>query len=155
MHNITLKILKPIYKSFDCECCGICHPEGLSIYYNDELIWEKYSDDHYSSHQTEDSILNTILNKWQENSHAEILLASSEEKRNNYNLTSPGNSIAKTPESWAEYHNSTKEYINTMYDIFQEHCTHLPSNESLQVKMIALWLEEELDHKIPIIELEK
>ena len=110
MNNITLKIVTPIYKSFECECCGLCQPEGLSIYYNEELIWEKYSDDHYSSHQTEDSIKNTILNKWQEHSYAELLLAASEEKRNNYNLTNPGNYIARTPESWAEYHNSTKEY---------------------------------------------
>lgn len=155
MHNITLKILKPIYKSFDCECCGPCYPEGIFIYYNNELIWEKYSDGHYSGHETEDSIVNTILNKWRENSNAEILLASNEENRNDYNVKHPGNSIAKTPESWKDYHHSTQEYVDTMYDVFQEHCVHLPSNESLQVKMIALWLEEELGNKIHIIEVEK
>lgn len=141
--NIVLNLVKANEPPFDCECCGTCYPEGLIIKYNGIVIWEKFSDGHYSGHQTQESILNTIVDKWTSDALEKVTLESSEDSRHKWNEQHPGNAIALTPDSWAQYHSHAKSYYLDSAQIIKENCQKLPYDDILQVKMIALWLEEQ------------
>lgn len=144
MTKNTLRIVKTYDEPFDCEDCGMCYPEGLYIEYNGEVIWEKFSDGHYSGHQTEESILNQILNKWYADMCVQHEQDKSEEKRLEWNKNYPGNAIARTKESWLEYQTNNFSYVQQSIDNIKSNCQNLPYDEVLQTKMIALWFESEI-----------
>lgn len=141
----TIRVVKTYSEPFDCEDCGTCYPEGLYVEYEGVVIWEKFSDGHYSGHQTEDSIPNTILNKWYGDNQNIIELNHSEEKRHDWNKNHPGNGIARTTESWKEYKNSQFKYLQETFNNMKKHFENLPYDDILQIKMIALWLESETE----------
>jgi NTP pyrophosphatase (non-canonical NTP hydrolase) len=142
MTKNTLRIVKTYDEPFDCEDCGTCYPEGLYIEFNGVVVWEKFSDGHYSGYQTEDSILNAMLNKWYQDKLIQYEYIKSEEQRLDWNKMYPGNIIAKTPESWIKYQNENFSYVQQIMDNIKNNCKNLP-DEILQVKMIALWFESE------------
>lgn len=141
--HITLRIVKTYGEPFDCEDCGTCHPEGLYVAYDGVVVWEKFSDGHYSGHQTEMSILNAILEKWYNDMQSLHEVEKSEQNRLHWNRNHPGNAVARTPESWKEHQNECFSFITESVANIKENCENLPYNETLQVKMIALWFEEE------------
>jgi hypothetical protein len=150
MTQNTLRIVKTYDEPFDCEDCGTCYPEGLYIEFNGAVVWEKFSDGHYSGHQTEDSILNTMLNKWYQDKLNQHEYMKSEEQRLNWNKMYPGNAVARTPESWLKYQNENFSYIQESMDNIRNNCKNLPNNEILQTKMIALWFEFETGENFDI-----
>ena len=150
MNNLHFKVVKTYDEPFDCEDCGTCYPEGLYVEYNSVVVWEKYSDGHYSGNQTEDTILNTILAKYVADCNEELDLQLSEEKRHEWNKNYQGNAIARTPESWREYHESNRAYITDTEESIKEDCQNLPYDEVLQVKMIALWIESATGQAVSI-----
>lgn len=150
MNNLHFKVVKTYDEPFDCEDCGTCYPEGLYVQYNGVVVWEKYSDGHYSGNQTEDTILNTILAKYVSDCNEELDLQLSEEKRHEWNKNHQGNAIARTPESWREYHESNRAYITDTEESIKEDCQNLPYDEVLQVKMIALWIESATGQAVSI-----
>lgn len=150
MKQHTLRIVKTYDEPFDCEDCGTCYPEGLYVEYNGFVIWENFSDGHYSGHQTEESILTTMLAKWYEDKLAHHEWMKSEEQRLEWNKNYPGNAVARTPESWLEYQNESFTYVQDSVDNIKENCENLPYDEVLQVKMIALWFESEIGETFDI-----
>lgn len=150
MQKSIIKIVKTYDEPFDCEDCGTCYPEGLYIEYDDVVVWEKSSDGHYSGYQTEESILDCIMNKW----YNDLLIMheenKSEEKRMEWNRNYPGNAIATTKESWQEYHNESFEYVKDSLETIKKNCENLPYDEELQVKMIALWIQDDTGEEIEI-----
>lgn len=148
--HTNLRVVKTYDEPFECEDCGSCYPEGLYVEYNGEVIWEKFSDGHLSGHQTEDSIVNTILNKWYVINEMIIHNNYTEQKRNEWNKNHPGNGVASTTESWSEYKKSSIDYLSETLESLKTNCENLPYNETLQVKMIALWLEADTEEVFDI-----
>jgi hypothetical protein len=152
MSNMIFKVETIHGKMYDCECCGCYSSEGICIYVNDTMVWEKYSDGHMYGRQTEETILDSILDKWFESNLSIIEEKHTEKARVKWNKDHPGNGIARTPESWLEYKNSQIEYIKSSKEQVVESCKVLPYSETLQVKMIALWIEEVTGEKIKVVE---
>lgn len=141
MHNI-ITFIKTSSQPFDCECCGMCHPEGLKIQYNDILVFEKFSDDHLSFYQSEFSILDSIINKWYSDNLTIIQNNMSEKSRHDWNSQYPGNSIASSIDSWVEHQNIYLSFLNESFETLKLNCSNLPEDDLLKVKMILLWLED-------------
>ncbi len=126
----------------ECECCGMYSAEGIFVFANNVLIWKKYSDGHMYGNQTEDSILSTMLKFWEENEMTKIAIESSDQARIDWNKNYPGNGIARTVESWKEYNQEKENNVKAIVQSVKQSCSVLPYDETLQVKMIALWLED-------------
>lgn len=152
MTRHTLKIVETSEEPFDCECCGTCYPQGLYIEFNGETVWEKYSDGHYSGHVTENSIVNSILDKW----HADMLAIHentiTEKMRLEWDKAYPTSSVAKTREGWLEHQNEYFSFVINGIENIKENCKNLPYDATLQAKMIALWFESETGEVIDIVE---
>lgn len=152
MKKHTLRLVDTYEKPFTCEDCGTCYPEGLYIEFNGEVVWEKFSDGHYSGHQTEDSIVNSILNKWYLDQKALHEINKSEEKRLEWDKEKPRSSIAKTQEGWIEHQNELFSFITDSVETIKQNCENLPYDEKLQARMIALWFEAETGESFDIVE---
>jgi hypothetical protein len=126
----------------ECDCCGSYSAEGIFVLADKNIIWKKYSDGHMYGEQTEESILDSILTYWEEIQLNQINKESTEEARVDWNLNHPGNGIARTEESWKQYNQEKIDYLKESLSRVRESCKNLPYNEVLQVKMVALWLEE-------------
>lgn len=148
----TFKIVNTTGEPFECEDCGVCYPEGVYISVDDLVVWEKSTDGHYSGYQTEESISECILNHIKATSLELIESGFTEDARLQWNKTHPGNAVASSPESWLEYKQETIEILEDSLERLTENCKILPYAEHLQVKMIALWLEEEFGEKIQVFE---
>ena len=145
--------IKDIYgELYDCECCGCYSASGTVISVDETTIWMDYSDGHLSGKTTETSILESFLSHYRDQEFQKIQQESTEEKRIQWNTDFPGNGIAVTPESWAKYHSGHYEYINGVIEYVKEMCANLPSNPKLQIKMICLWLQDEVDLDVEFIE---
>lgn len=152
MTKHTLRIVETSEEPFDCECCGTCYPEGLYIEFNGETVWEKYSDGHYSGHQTENSIVNSILDKWHADMLADHEHTLTEKTRLEWDTAYPRSSIAKTRESWVEHQNERFSFIIDSIENIKQNCQNLPYDEKLQARMIALWFEAETGEGFNIIQ---
>ncbi len=148
--NIKIEYIRG--KLHECDCCGIYSSEGTSVYVDNEMVWEKYSDGHMYGRQTEDSILNCVVNAWLNKNLQETEAAHTEAARHEWNKNNPGNGIARTPESWEEYKNEKVKYYNESVNTIIENCKILPYNEGLQVRMIAIWIEDVTGEKIEVEE---
>lgn len=148
----TLKIVNTTGEPFECDDCGTCYPEGMYICVDDVVVWEKSTDGHYSGHQTENSISECILNHIKDTYLAMTDNHFTEDARLQWNKNHPGNAVASSPESWLEYKQESIAILENSLERLTENCKILPYTEHLQVKMIALWLEEEFGEKIQIIE---
>ena len=147
---MKIKVEKMAGSIHDCECCGMYSAEGVFISVNDKLVWKRYSDGHLYGNATEESILNAILNAWLEIKNQEAEKEFTEQARLNWNKSNPGNGIARTPESWLEYKQSQLSYFTDTIKYMKEECSHLPYDETLQAKMIALWFESTTGEKIDV-----
>lgn len=136
----------------ECDCCGIYSSEGTSVYVDNELVWERYSDGHLYGRQTEKSILKAIVDAWLQKSLKEIEETCTEECRLDWNKKYPGNGIARTQESWEEYKQEKIKYCLDSVNTIIENCHLLPYNEGLQVRMIALWIEDVTGEHIEVDE---
>lgn len=134
----------------ECECCGTYSAEGIFVLADENLIWKKYSDGHMYGEQTEESILDSILNCWEEIQLNKINKESTEEARIDWNVKHPGNGIARTEESWKQYNQEKVDYLKETLSRVRESCDKLPYSEVLEVKMIALWLEECFGEEIAV-----
>lgn len=151
----TLKIVNTTGEPFECDDCGTCYPEGVYVCVDDVVVWEKSTDGHYSGYQTEESISECILNYIKKTSLELIDNGFTEEARFQWNKNYPGNAVASTPENWLEYKRESISILESSCERLTENCQILPYAEHLQVKMIALWLEEEFGDKVQIIEEEE
>jgi hypothetical protein len=147
-----LKVTTISGPSGDCECCGFYSGSGTEIYFNDELIWRKYFDGHMGGDCPEESVLNAVINAWNQFNIATIDAKFTEEKRHQWNKEKPGNGVARTPESWKEYKEQNLGFQKESFDNVKEACENLPHDEVRQVKMIALWIEEYTGEKIQVVE---
>ncbi len=136
----------------DCDCCGTYYGEGVFLFCEDKLIWERYSDGHMYGRQTESSILDSILSHLEGFKLEEIEAEYNEEGRIIWNKKYPGNGVARTQDSWLERKNELVSYIKENISQIRENCKILPYNEVLQVKIILLWIEEVFGDKIQVIE---
>lgn len=138
--------------SGDCECCGFYSGSGTEIHVNDELVWRQYFDGHMGGESPDESVLNAVLNAWNETNIFNIEAEYTEEKRHKWNKHHPGNGIARTPESWAEQKKQMLKFQEDGLSQIKESCANLPYDETLQVKMIALWIESSTGEKIQVLE---
>lgn len=153
MDNKTFFKVEKIHgKMYDCDCCGSYCSEGTNVYVNDTLVWEKYSDGHLYGRQTEENLLNCIVKEWNRINLEVIENNHTEESRLKWNKSYPGNGIARTPESWEEYKNEMLQYQDGLIENVMESCKNLPYDETLQTKMIALWIESVSGEKIEVLE---
>ncbi len=150
--SIFFKVEKIQGKTYDCDCCGFYSSSGINIYLNEELVWEKYYDGHMAGNQTEDSILTCVVNAWNNYNLDKIEKNYTEEARNKWNEDHPGNGIARTTQSWGEYKEELINYQNKSKDKIIKSCENIPYDETLQVKMIALWIEEQSGEAIVVEE---
>lgn len=139
---MEFKVEKIHGKTYDCECCGSYSSEGICIYVNSHMIWEKYSDGHMYGRQTEESILDSVINAWIDYNLSSLKESHTEKSRINWNKQNPGNGIARTPESWKKYCDEKVQYIEDSKKQIIENCKLLPYDEVLQLKIIAIWIEE-------------
>lgn len=151
--SITIKINKYSEEEYECDNCGTCYPEGMFIEFNDEKICETHTDGHFSGFFTEKTILDAILDKWHEIEFKKHQESATEEKRIEWNKNHPGNGIARTEESWKEYKNRQLSFLDQNLKNIKSNCENLPYDEILQVKMIALWIENEIREKVNVIEI--
>lgn len=147
---INFKVEEISGKSYDCECCGCYSASGTRVYVNDEMVWEKYFDGHMGGNQTEDSLLNTVLQAWYEQTVYEIELKYSEQSRAQWKKDKPGSSVADHIDSWTEYKAPELKYLKENFDTIKKHCEELPYDELIQVKMIALWIEAEHGYAVNV-----
>ncbi len=148
---MKIKVQKMYGSLQECECCGTYSAEGFFVFADDNLIWKKYSDGHMYGEQTEESILDSILNYWEEDELNKIKKESTEEARIDWNVKHPGNGIARSEESWKQYNQEKIDYLKETLSRVRESCDKLPYNEVLEVKMIALWLEEHFGEDMDVI----
>lgn len=148
---MIFKVEKMLGSLHECECCGMYSADGVFIFANDVLIWKKYSDGHMYGTQTENSILSVMLDSWKENNLEKIDVEFSEEARIDWNKRYPGNGVARTKESWSEYKKEKEEYIDGVVENVIKCCQQLPYDETLQIKMIALWLEENCGEEFKVL----
>ena len=152
-NKVSFKVIHTQEEPYDCDCCGTCYPVGLIIQYNGETVWERQFDGHMGGFQTESSILDALISAWVQDQEAQQDAAASEENRLKWNETHPGNAIASSPEQWAAFHNERKPMFESNIKNLRYSCQVLPQDETRQVKMIALWFEEELGESV-IVEVE-
>ncbi len=143
------KISGPV---FECECCGSYSSSGVNIYVDEELVWRQYSDGHLGGEITEDTLLNCVLEALKSKSLNDIEESFTEKAREDWNKKHPGNGIARTPESWKEYKDSNIKHVEESIERVKESCERLPYDELLQLKMIAIWVEENTGEKVDVIE---
>jgi hydroxymethylpyrimidine pyrophosphatase-like HAD family hydrolase len=148
MKKSIFTITKFQEESFYCDDCGTCFPEGLTIDYNGSCIWKKYSDGHLHHEQTEKSILDSILDTLKQEYIQSIEENFTENKRLEWSQKHIGSHVSSTQEAWAEYKKSQTEYIEKSFQNIYDNCKNLPYDEALQVKMIALWVENEFGEEI-------
>jgi hypothetical protein len=146
----TFKILNYTEDGYDCECCGYSYPEGTSIFVDGIPVWEKYSDGHLHSNMTETPIVDCLLTAWYDSRLAGIEAEYTEERRLLWNIQYVGNSIARTAESWLEYKLDMISYLDENLLEIKGNCTKLPYDETLQVKMVALWIQSECGEVIEV-----
>lgn len=138
-----------------CEDCGHYALEEFKIFLNNELIWEMSRDGHLHAFQTEKSILNCFLDKALEIQTYAIETQYSEQGRLDWNKKHPGNGIADTVEHWQQEKETALDYLrDSIHNIF-DNCVkdgedNLPHDPILQLKMIALWYENEFEETITI-----
>jgi hypothetical protein len=149
---MTFKVAKISGPMGECDCCGCYSASGYNIYFNDELIWRQYSDGHLGGDCSEESILNAVVNAWNEFNIQKIEAQFTEEKRHEWNKDHPGNGVARTVENWKEYKEQMLEFQKDAFDSVKESCSNLPYDETLQVKMICLWIESHSGEKIQVLE---
>lgn len=149
----TIKIVNFTGAMHECEYCGSHSSERTTIFVNDEEVWQKYDDGHMHSSISERSLVDCILEAWNKQQNSYIEQEYTETRRIAWNKRHPGNSIAATPENWLEAKDrvlgSQLEYLEQV----KQDCNHLPYEIELQVKMIALWIENACGEKI-VIEIE-
>lgn len=138
---ITFKVEEISGKTYDCECCGCYSASGTRVYVNEEMVWEKYFDGHMAGNQTEDSILNTVLQAWYEQRVYEIEVKYNEQSRKDWDKQYPGNAVAKDLSLWNEHKEQELKFIKEELEQIKHSCENLPYDELIQVKMIALWIE--------------
>ncbi len=148
---IEFKVVDISGPSGDCDCCGSYSGSGTEIHANGEVIWRKYFDGHMGGDQTEESVLNAVLNAWNEYNIQVVEAKFTEEMRHQWNKDHPGNGVARTPENWLEYKNQMLEFQKDSFDSVKENCSNLPYDELLQVRMIAIWIESSTGEKIQVL----
>lgn len=149
--DTTLEIGETAY----CEDCGHYVLEEFKIFLNSELIWEMSHDGHLHAFQTEKSILDCFLDKALEIQIYAIETQYSEQGRLDWNNQCPGNGIADTVENWQQGKEATLTSLKNSIENVRESCMkdgeiHLPHDHLLQLKMIALWYENEFEEPITI-----
>lgn len=149
---MIFKLIYSIGETFDCECCGSYHSEEKDIYIDNELVWRQYNDGHIHGYQTEDSLVNSVLNAWNCLQLKIIDDNYTEQSRHAWNKKYVGNSIASTAELWLDTKKSLLEIHRENLAEIKKDCDNLPYNELLQLKMIALWIE---NHTGEVIEVTK
>jgi hypothetical protein len=147
----TFTILLYTEEGFDCECCGYCTPEGISISVNDEEVWYQYTDNHMSGSQTEEPVGDCLIAGWEKVSRAAIEASYTEESRLAWNITYPGNSVASSPESWTNEKKEALERFEVDLAEVKENTSMLPYQIALQAKMIALWIESITGEVIDVV----
>ena len=140
----------------DCECCGGFLGSGKQVYVNDKLVWEVSSDGHYSGFRTEGSMINLVINEWSRPLFDSIDEKSTEEARHEWNKAYVGNSIALTPDSWKENCREDRECYEAIIENIVDQCVpeHMPYDEYLQLRMIALWIEDHMGEAVDVIKEE-
>ncbi len=137
----------------ECECCGCYGDENVRIYVNDVEVWYYLRDNHMWADKTEESLVECVLSAWNDTVIEGVIEESTEEKRLQWNEDHPGNGIASTPESWKQYQLDTGlQYQRESYSSVLEACKVLPSEEWLQLQMIALWIEDFTGEKVDVVE---
>lgn len=138
----TFKMVHTHGESYECDDCGTCYPEETQIFVDDTLVWERATDGHYSGHQTEKSLLDCVLDCFYDSKVAAIEANKTEYEREQWNKKHPGNAVATTTLSWKKYHDEQISFITDEKECVKECCANLPSEEFLQLRMIALWIED-------------
>jgi hypothetical protein len=147
----TFTILNYTEDGFDCECCGSCTPEGISVSVNDVEVWEQYTDNHMSGSRTEAPVSDCLIAGWEQVSRAAIDAHYTEQSRVAWNTKYPGNSVAASPESWAGEKRYAIERFEVDLNEVKESCNQLPYQIELQAKMIALWIESTTGEVIDVV----
>jgi hypothetical protein len=137
---------------YDCECCGSYTASGICIKINNVTVWQSYSDGHLDGYTTQYTILDAILGYYLNEQYLAFREETSENKRIQWNTTHPGNHIASSPITWIDYHKQRFQHTIDQIQHVRDMCVNLPYRESLQVKMICLWLQDNLEVDITIRE---
>ncbi len=136
--------------AFDCECCGWCFPEGVRVHYNEELVWERFSDGHMYGHQTEEPLIHCLVSAWKRVHEQQLAQKYTEEARHAWNKNHPGNGIARTPQSWEEEYQKSRAYMETVAATVTEHCRELPCEELLQARLFSVWLQDACGEEVAV-----
>jgi hypothetical protein len=144
----TFELVETSGTTYDCDCCGSYASVGKYISVNDKVVWEKYSDGHMHGHQTEDSIVVSVLDAWNELNVQIINENYTQQKRLDYNVKYPDNVVARDTVSWSEKKNEALKMLDEDYVEIKNQCKDVPYNEFIQLKMIALWIEGQTGEEI-------
>jgi hypothetical protein len=123
----------------ECECCGSYYwGSGKQVYVNDRLVWEHTSDGHMGGgFTTEGSMIDAVIAEWYA-----VLLKTVDQRY---------------PEETGQEGKADKEsdYIDCQESVVNivDRCTpeNMPFAEFLQLKMIALWIEDTSREVVEVI----
>ena len=132
-------------EEWECDCCGLLYDETYSVYLDDMLVYEYFTDNHmYSSYFPDDvSLVDALLGAIEKTLLATSQEAFSEERRGEYNIKYPGNGVGLTQESWKNYGAENLGHIKE--DMVQLHkvvSANVPNDENLQIQLIILWMKD-------------
>ena len=149
---IKIVVEKGFEESFECECCGSYTPEYFNLYVNNELIWESYNDNHLKSVSTDEWYVTSLLNAYKKHT---ILAVEQKYKEDISKLSSEEQNkdlwVVKDRNTWlTEQKEGYIDFFNFQMGKVEKALTHLPMNQELGVKMVALWIEEYLEVPVEV-----
>lgn len=136
----------------ECECCGCYGDENVRIYVNDVEVWHHLRDNHMWADKTEESLVDCVLSAWNDSVNESVIEQYSEEKRLLWDREHRGSIVASTIESWEECKQNLLQHTNECYEVVLDACKELPSEEWLQLQMIALWIENYTGEHVDVVE---
>ncbi len=132
-------------EEWECDCCGLLYDETYSVYLDDILVYEYFTDNHmYSSYFPDDvSLVGALLSAIEESLLATTQEAFSEERRGEYNIKYPGNGVGRNQKSWKDCGDVSLDYIKeAMAQVREIVSANVPSDENLQIQLIILWMKD-------------
>jgi hypothetical protein len=136
-------------KPFDCECCGTCYPEGEKIIYNDKEIYQKYDDGHMYGSQTEDTIVNCVVERFKEVYLEDLNQYFNEKNRLKYAREHIGAHVSLNEDNWLEYKKNLFNLCVNSIDSLKLK-KDFPETIEYELKMIILWIEYIMSVKIDL-----
>ena len=121
---------------------GMCFGENHSIEMNGLEIWFSKTDGYMYAEQHHQSLKESFLQHWYDCHLEEINQWYTEEERQKWNKTYPGNAVAKTPESWRDFKSTVIDQLQSDLKDIRDDTEFLPYKLMNQMKVMSSWIQD-------------